>query len=99
MQNTSIKILLSEIKNLTPKIKKVDLVENHIGNKIVDLITFKPKRFIMAKVCDDTNSIIENQEMIFKIKVIKHYPNFYNRKLPYKIGALFNDNGTIKVKT
>ena len=91
MQNTSINILLSEIKDLTPKVKKVDLIENHIGSNIVDLITFKPKRFIMAKVCNDTNSIVENQEMIFNIKVIKHYPNFYNRKLPYKIGALFKD--------
>ena len=68
MQNTSIKILLSEIKDLTPKIVQVDLIENHIGSKIVDLITFKPKRFIMAKVCNDTNSIVENQEMIFKYK-------------------------------
>ena len=46
MQNTSIKILLSKINNLTPKIKKVDLIENHIGSNIIDLITFKPKKKI-----------------------------------------------------
>ena len=52
MQNTSIDFLLSEIKDIQPKLKNLLLFESHIGKKIIDLITFKPKKAVISKVID-----------------------------------------------
>ena len=49
MQNSSIDFLLSEIKNIRPSLKNLSLVESHVGYKIIDLITFKPKKFYLQK--------------------------------------------------
>ena len=55
MQNSSkdIEFLFSEIISIKPKLKNLSILEKHIGKKVIDLIMFKPKRLISAKVCNN----------------------------------------------
>ena len=92
MQNSPIDFLLSEIKGIKPKLKNLSLIERHIGNKIIDLITFKPKKLLSAKVCFDIEKIPEGEEVIIEIKVLKHYQNYFNKKIPYKITSLHENH-------
>ncbi len=89
MQNTSIDFLLSEIKDIQPKLKNLLLFESHIGKKIIDLITFKPKKAVISKVIDTLENIENYNSVIIKVKIIKHFQNYYNKRMPYKISVLF----------
>ncbi|PPR25921.1 MAG: hypothetical protein CFH34_01216, partial [Alphaproteobacteria bacterium MarineAlpha9_Bin4] len=73
MQNSSIDFLLSEIASILPKEKHLSLIEKHIGKKIIDLIMFKPKKLLSAKLCSNLNNVKNNEDVIIEIKVVKHY--------------------------
>ena len=92
MQNSSIGFLLSEIKNIIPPLKNLSLVESHVGYKIIDLITFKPKKILSAKVCLEIETVSEGEDVIIDIIVLKHYQNYFNKKIPYKITALHKNH-------
>ena len=85
MQNSSIGFLLSEIKNIRPPLKNLLLVESHIGYKIIDLITFKPKKILSAKVCLEIETVSEEEDVIIDIIVLKHYQNYFNKKYLIKL--------------
>ena len=93
MQNSSkdIEFLFSEIISIKPKLKNLSILEKHIGKKVIDLIMFKPKRLISAKVCNNLDNTDKDEDVIIEIKVIKHYQNYFNKRMPYKISALFKD--------
>ena len=52
---------------------------------------FKPKKVLSAKIYNNIEDIAYTESIIIKVKVIKHYQNFFNRKIPYKISAIFNN--------
>ena len=91
MQNTSIDFLFKKIIHLEPNNKYNHLLENHVGPQIIDLLFFKPKKILSAKIIDNLENIEDFSAIIIKVKIIKHYQNFFNRKVPYKISTLFND--------
>ncbi len=97
MQNSYTDFLLSDIKNLDPKPKKLALIEEHIGKRIIDIITFKPKRLLSAKICKDITTVSKNEEVLLEIKVLKHHENFFNKRIPYKISALHKEHKIVLI--
>ncbi len=91
MQNSSIDILFEKLSLLNSNDKNNSLFESHIGPQILDLLFFKPKKILSAKVYNNLEKIEYMKNIIIKVKVIKHYQNYFNRKVPYKISVLFNN--------
>ena len=91
MQNSSIDFLFEKLSLLNNNPKNNSLFEIHVGPQIIDLLFFKPKKVLSAKVYDDLEKIEHADNVIIKVKVIKHYQNYFNRKVPYKISVLFNN--------
>ncbi len=91
MQNSSIDILFEKLSLLDNNVKNNSLFESHVGSQIIDLLFFKPKKILSAKVYKNLEEIAYTESIIIKVKVIKHYQNFFNRKIPYKISALFSN--------
>ena len=91
MQNSSIDILFEKLSLLNNNVKNNSLFESHVGSQIIDLLFFKPKKSLSAKVYNNLEKIEYMKNIIIKVKVIKHYQNFFNRKIPYKLSAIFSN--------
>ena len=90
MQNSSIDFLFEKLNVIYPNSKNNSLFESHIGPQIIDLLFFKPKKILSAKVLNKLEELEHENTVIIKIRVIKHHQNYFNRKVPYKISVLFN---------
>ncbi len=91
MQNSSIEFLFEKLNILSNNAKKNSLFEEHIGKQIIDLLFFKPKKILSAKVFSDLEKIEYTTNIIIKVKVIKHYQNYFNKKTPYRIAVSCNN--------
>ena len=90
MQNSSIEFLFEKLNILSNDAKKNSLFEEHIGQQVIDLLFFKPKKILSAKVFSDLEKIEYTTNIIIKVKVIKHYQNYFNKKVPYRIAVSCN---------
>ena len=91
MQKSSIDILFEKLSLLNSNAKNNSLFESHVGPQILDLLFFKPKKILSAKVYNNLEKIEYMKNIIIKVKLIKHYQNYFNRKVTYKISVLFNN--------
>ena len=91
MQNSSIEFLFEKLNILSNNTKKNSLFEEHIGQQVIDLLFFKPKKILSAKVFSDLEKIEYTTNIIIKVKVIKHYQNYFNKKVPYRIAVSCNN--------
>ena len=91
MQSSSIDFLFEKINIINSNNKNTIIVENHIGSQIIDLLFFKPKKVLSAKILDKIEDVQTIEVVIIKVKVFKHYKNYFNRNIPYKITVLFNE--------
>ena len=57
MQSSSIDFLFEKINIINSNNKNILIVENHIGPQIIDLLFFKPKKVLSAKVLNKIESI------------------------------------------
>ena len=89
MQNSSIDFFLQNIKKIQPPPKKLTLLEKHMGSLIIDFLMFKPSKLISARICKKIEDLEENNEVILEITILRHYQNYFNKKIPYKITSKF----------
>ena len=68
MQSSSIDFLFEKINIINSNNKNILIVENHIGPQIIDLLFFKPKRVLSAKVLNKIESIQTIETVIIKVK-------------------------------
>ena len=52
--------------------------------QIIDLLFYKPKKILSAKVYNDFEKIDYMDSIIIKVKIIKHYQIFLIEKFPIK---------------
>ena len=84
MQSSSIDFLFEKINIINSNSKNTIIVENHIGSQIIDLLFFKPKRVLSAVILDKIEDVQTIETVIIKVKVFKHYKNYFNRNIHIK---------------
>ena len=60
-----------------------------MGSLIIDFLMFKPSKLISARICKKIEDLEENNEVILEITILRHYQNYFNKKIPYKITSKF----------
>ena len=96
MQNTSIKILFEQIDALISASKAKQLIKEHIGSRIKDLLHYIPYKIVSADNCLKWSELEDKKKVLIKVKVNKHYKNFKYRNAPYRISVIF-DNKTLNL--
>ena len=89
MQNSSIDFLFEKINIINSNNKNTIIVENHIGPQIIDLLFFKPKRFLSAKILDKIENIQTIEVVIIKVKLSNIIKIILIKNIPYKISLFY----------
>ena len=91
MKNTSIFKLFKPLNSVLKSKKMIAKFEEAIGHNILDLLFYLPTKAITLNFCDKWEQLEDKKIVTIKVIVNKHYSNYFNKKLPYRITVSFNN--------
>ncbi len=91
MQSTSIFKLFEDIGPYIKNKKTRDVLLSSIGIKIINFLYYLPIKNIESIFCSKCDELKQDQNVIIRVYIKKHYNSYRIRGAPYKISVLFDN--------